>query len=163
MSKVEKVSIALTSDMAATVRGAVASGEYASSSEVVREALREWRHKRNPEYKPHQPVVEKPVVSRKNETLLDKLRLQKIHILALAKQYGAQRLRIFGSVARHEERADSDVNILVDFPTGYSMYDQRLPLTSWLEDLIGRKVNLTPVHELPESAKQQALKEAVEL
>lgn len=46
MSNVEKVSIALTPEMAAVVRQAVESGEYASSSEVVREALREWKLKR---------------------------------------------------------------------------------------------------------------------
>ena len=45
MSHVEKVSIALTLEMAALVREAVASGEYASSSEVVREALRDWKLK----------------------------------------------------------------------------------------------------------------------
>ncbi|UDF04353.1 type II toxin-antitoxin system ParD family antitoxin [Asticcacaulis sp. AND118] len=43
--RVEKVSIALTADMAAMVRGAVDSGEYASASEVVREALRDWKYK----------------------------------------------------------------------------------------------------------------------
>lgn len=43
MPKVEKLSIALTSEIAATVREAVTSGEYVSSSEVVREALREWK------------------------------------------------------------------------------------------------------------------------
>ncbi|MDE2757216.1 MAG: type II toxin-antitoxin system ParD family antitoxin [Acidobacteriota bacterium] len=43
MSNVEKISIALTSEMAATVRDAVDSGEYVSASEVVREALREWK------------------------------------------------------------------------------------------------------------------------
>jgi antitoxin ParD1/3/4 len=46
MSQVEKVSIALTAEMAATVRAAVAAGEYASSSEVVREALRDWTQRR---------------------------------------------------------------------------------------------------------------------
>jgi len=46
MSHVEKMSIALTTDMAAVVREAVASGEYASSSEVIREALRDWRRRR---------------------------------------------------------------------------------------------------------------------
>jgi antitoxin ParD1/3/4 len=46
MSNIEKVSITLTSEIATTVREAVASGEYASSSEVVREALREWKLKR---------------------------------------------------------------------------------------------------------------------
>lgn len=43
MPNVEKISIALTSEMAATVRDAVNSGEYVSTSEVVREALREWK------------------------------------------------------------------------------------------------------------------------
>ena len=46
MSNVTKVSIALTAEMNALVREAVQSGEYASSSEVVREALREWKLRR---------------------------------------------------------------------------------------------------------------------
>jgi antitoxin ParD1/3/4 len=46
MSNIEKISVALTSEIAATVRNAVTSGEYASSSEVIREALREWKLKR---------------------------------------------------------------------------------------------------------------------
>ena len=45
MSNVEKVSIALTSEMVAMVRKAVETGEYASNSEVVREALRDWSRK----------------------------------------------------------------------------------------------------------------------
>lgn len=46
MANVEKVSVALTPEMLAVVREAVESGEYASSSEVVREALREWKRRR---------------------------------------------------------------------------------------------------------------------
>ena len=46
MANVEKVSVALTPEMLAVVRQAVASGEYASSSEVMREALREWNRRR---------------------------------------------------------------------------------------------------------------------
>jgi antitoxin ParD1/3/4 len=49
MSNVQKVSIALTKEMNAMVQQAVASGQYASASEVVRDALRDWeerqRHK----------------------------------------------------------------------------------------------------------------------
>ncbi len=45
-SIIEKISIALPPEMIAQVREAVQTGEYASSSEVVREALRDWRHKR---------------------------------------------------------------------------------------------------------------------
>ena len=46
MSNVEKLSIALTPEMAAVVRTSVQNGEYASSSEIVREALRDWKLKR---------------------------------------------------------------------------------------------------------------------
>ena len=46
MATVEKLSIALTPEMAKEVRAAVKQGEYASSSEVIREALRDWRRKR---------------------------------------------------------------------------------------------------------------------
>ena len=47
MTTAEKISIALPPEMVAIVRGAVATGEYASSSEVVREAPRDWTHKRS--------------------------------------------------------------------------------------------------------------------
>jgi antitoxin ParD1/3/4 len=46
MSKVEKISVALTPEMAQMVKAGVSSGDYASSSELIREALREWRQKR---------------------------------------------------------------------------------------------------------------------
>lgn len=46
MPPVEKISIALPAEMVTWVRRAVESGEYSSSSEVVREALRDWSHKR---------------------------------------------------------------------------------------------------------------------
>ncbi|SNS91742.1 antitoxin ParD1/3/4 [Granulicella rosea] len=44
---IEKISIALPQEMVASVRQAVDTGEYASSSEVIRDALRDWTLKRN--------------------------------------------------------------------------------------------------------------------
>jgi antitoxin ParD1/3/4 len=46
MPAVEKISIALPPEMVKQLRKAVDGGEYASSSEVVREALRDWGRKR---------------------------------------------------------------------------------------------------------------------
>ena len=46
MPTVEKLSIALPPEMANLLREAVESGEYASASEVVRDALRAWTRKR---------------------------------------------------------------------------------------------------------------------
>jgi antitoxin ParD1/3/4 len=46
VTNVEEVSIALTTDMVAELREAVERGDYGSLSEVVREALRDWRLRR---------------------------------------------------------------------------------------------------------------------
>ena len=42
---VERITVTLTTDMAETIKAAVNSGDYASNSEIVREALRDWRLK----------------------------------------------------------------------------------------------------------------------
>jgi len=46
MAEIERLTITLPSEMAAVVKGAVETGDYASSSEVIREALRDWKMKR---------------------------------------------------------------------------------------------------------------------
>lgn len=46
MTTVEKISIALPPEMATIVRQAVETGEYASNSEVIRDALRDWSYQR---------------------------------------------------------------------------------------------------------------------
>jgi antitoxin ParD1/3/4 len=46
MSTIERMTITMPAEMAAIVRGAVEGGDYASTSEVVREALRDWKSKR---------------------------------------------------------------------------------------------------------------------
>jgi antitoxin ParD1/3/4 len=46
MAKIEKLSVVLTADMAADIRAAVQDGGYGSASEVVRDALRDWRLRR---------------------------------------------------------------------------------------------------------------------
>ncbi len=47
MPTIEKLSIALPIEMATLIRSAVDAGEYSSNSEVIRDALRDWTHKRN--------------------------------------------------------------------------------------------------------------------
>lgn len=47
MTAVEKITIALTAEMAGFVRSAVAAGEYASTSEAIRDAVREWKERRD--------------------------------------------------------------------------------------------------------------------
>lgn len=46
MGRVEKISVALTPELAETLREAIASGEYASAGDVMSAALRDWQERR---------------------------------------------------------------------------------------------------------------------
>ena len=46
MPDIQKVSVALTVEQLAVVKAAVATGEYATTSEIIREAIRDWQYKR---------------------------------------------------------------------------------------------------------------------
>lgn len=95
--------------------------------------------------------------------LLDDLHNKKQIIEQLATSYGAKRIRVFGSVARREERQHSDIDFLVEFPIGYNLFKQRMPLTAELAQLTGRAVDLIPEHELNRHISAYVLQEAVYL
>ena len=46
VSEIQKVSVALTSEQLFSLKAAVDAGEYATTSEIVREAIRDWQFKR---------------------------------------------------------------------------------------------------------------------
>jgi uncharacterized protein len=76
------------------------------------------------------------------------------------KRFGVRSLGVFGSVARNEARMESDVDLLVDFeepPT----FDRYATVANYLEDLLGRPVDLVmpwnmkaPVRRLVEKELQ---------
>jgi len=95
--------------------------------------------------------------------LLDALHAQKDAINAACRQYGARRIRVFGSVARGEERPDSDIDFLVDFPRGYDLFAQRMALAERLAEITGRQLDVIPEHELNRHIRARVLREAVDL
>jgi predicted nucleotidyltransferase len=98
-----------------------------------------------------------------NTMSLAELRARKMEIHSLAHQFGARRIRVFGSTARNEDRPDSDIDFLVDFPPGYDLFSQRIPLTECLSTLLHRPVDLIPEHEINRHIRDAVLREAVEL
>jgi predicted nucleotidyltransferase len=95
--------------------------------------------------------------------LLEHLRTQREAITALSQHFGARHVRVFGSVARGQERPDSDVDLLVELDRGYNLFTQRLPLAERLSELLGRRVDLVPEHELNRHLRERILREAVPL
>ncbi len=56
-------------------------------------------------------------------------------------RYGVKRLALFGSVVRNEAGADSDIDVLVEFE-GRATFDAYMDLKFYLEDLLGKPVDL---------------------
>jgi uncharacterized protein len=83
-------------------------------------------------------------------------------ILRIASKYGASNIRIFGSVARGDNTADSDVDFLVDMEKGHSLLD-RAGLMLELQELLGFKVDVATVKSLKDRIKDRVMKEAVPL
>ena len=82
-------------------------------------------------------------------------------ILALARRHGASNVRVFGSVARGDARADSDVDFLIDVGPEVDM--GFLGLWVDLEELLARPVDLVTERSLRDRVRERVLREAVAL
>ena len=72
------------------------------------------------------------------QTILDRLTAE---APGLRKKYGVKSLSVFGSMARGDDREESDVDVLVSFE-GKATFDNFIGLKLDLEDLFGRSVDL---------------------
>jgi predicted nucleotidyltransferase len=83
-------------------------------------------------------------------------------ILELANHRGAQRIRVFGSMATDRATATSDVDFLVEMRQGSSAFALG-GLLKDLEDLLNRRVDMTTPSALHPAIRNKVLQEAVEL
>ena len=90
------------------------------------------------------------------------LALKRDQVLALVAARGASRPRVFGSVARGQDREDSDVDLLVDMPAGTSLL-QIAGLQIDLRDALGIEVDLCTERELHPELRPRILAEARDL
>lgn len=74
--------------------------------------------------------------------LLDEIREKKPQLLALAARYGVCDIRVFGSVARGEERPDSDVDLLIAVEPGVDAFAVG-GFQMDASDILGRFVHLS--------------------
>ncbi len=64
------------------------------------------------------------------------------------KQFGVKRWGVFGSFARDQQNAGSDVDILVEFEPGKKSFDNFMHLAFFLEEQVGRRVELVTPESL---------------
>jgi uncharacterized protein len=74
--------------------------------------------------------------------------------------FGVKSMAVFGSVARGESHPESDVDILVDFE-GQATFNRYMDLKFYLEDLLGRKVDLITHKALKPRMRPNVEEEAI--
>jgi hypothetical protein len=87
---------------------------------------------------------------------------QREEILRVAQRRGARNLRVFGSVARGEAGASSDLDLLVDWEPGRSLLDHA-GLVQDLQELLGMKVHVGTEKSLHWYVRDRILREATPL
>ncbi len=92
--------------------------------------------------------------------LLDRLFGLRAEIRAAAAASGARDVRVFGSVARGEERPESDVDLLVELEPGRTLFDLAA-LEERLEALLGRPVQVATARDLRAPVRRAAERDAV--
>ena len=94
--------------------------------------------------------------------MLDEIHAKRNEINAIAKKHKAERLWVFGSCARKEERPDSDVDLLVKFNENASILDF-VHIKSEVRDVVGRDVDVVSSRGLSPFLGERILSEAVAL
>ncbi len=80
----------------------------------------------------------------------------------LLKEYGIKDIRLFGSLARGESQAESDVDLLVEFdPSAHIGMFEFSRLRHELSELLGCEVDLATPDSLHRDMKEDILKEAI--
>ena len=82
-------------------------------------------------------------------------------VLDVAARHHANRVRLFGSVARGDDRPDSDIDFLVDFSLDSSLFDL-MRMARELEELLGHRVDVVSTGGLKER-DQDILGESIDL
>ncbi|OHD56666.1 MAG: hypothetical protein A2Y33_13165 [Spirochaetes bacterium GWF1_51_8] len=58
------------------------------------------------------------------------------------KEFGVRKIGVFGSIARNEAKDGSDLDLIVEFKTGFSTFKNYMRLYDFLEEVTGKKVDL---------------------
>ena len=76
---------------------------------------------------------------------------------------GVRELSLFGSVARGNNKINSDIDLLVKFEKGMKNFDNYINLSFKLEDLLESKVDLLTEESLTENFRNSILSEAISI
>jgi len=103
-----------------------------------------------------------PQLSRLSGPVGRQVRRKRRDLVAAAAAHDVTNLRVFGTVARGEDRPDSDVDLLVDLPPDIGLLGLGR-VQAELEDIVGTKVDLVPAGDLKPAVRARAERDLVAL
>ena len=77
------------------------------------------------------------------------------------KEYGVERIGLFGSYTRGKQREESDIDILVKFKKEMKNFDNYMGLKLFLEDILKCKVDLVTIEAIKPDLKPYILNNVI--
>lgn len=151
--KPKKILVILPSDDVRKIEGEVLKGKYVTKSDFLRLAV-------------------KQLLSEEGRTMISRAEISasKNHaqtygeVLAILEKnkrkingFGAKEIGIFGSYVRNEQTADSDIDLLVEFSPNRKNFHNYMKLKFFLENILGKKVDLIIKEAIRSELKEQIL------
>jgi predicted nucleotidyltransferase len=90
----------------------------------------------------------------------DVIQVLAMHREQLRQQFGVASLAIFGSTARNQATAESDVDVLVEFDRPTGLFDL-IRLQFCLEELLGTRVDVGTIDGLKPRIRERVLAESI--
>jgi putative addiction module CopG family antidote len=145
------MNVSLTPELERYIRQKVDSGLYGNASEVVREALRLM----------HGREAGSADRARREQPREKTIQAELAALERPLRERGLTALALFGSIARGTSRPDSGVDVLIDVAPGarFSLIDL-VSVKDFLEDRLGRKVDVVPRQGLDPAIRERVIREA---
>ena len=157
-ARLSQTEVARRASVAQSVISAYESGRREPSVSMLARLIRATGHRlvleleRSSEYLPGLP----------DTPLGRRLRQRRHSILACAARHGASNVRVFGSTARGEDQAGSDVDLVVDLEKGTGLFALEA-LRRELSEMLGVSVDVAPSDSLRPRIRQEVEREAIQL
>ena len=95
--------------------------------------------------------IEKELIIKKLKEIKDYLR----------KEYGIENIGLFGSLVRNEQNESSDIDLLIEIQAEMLSLIKYMKLKFFLEDILGRKVDLVLKRAIKPRLRERILKEVI--
>ena len=83
-------------------------------------------------------------------------------VLGITRRHGIENVKVFGSVARGEDHAESDIDLMADLPEGMGLIGLS-KVEQELREVLGAGVDLVPARSLKAHVRSPAMRDAVPL